>query len=119
MATQVEMPMGANSPHTSHPSIPELMVLVSSAIFEVICVSLPGYIIARWGSLDRDKQKFLSALNINVFTPCLSKSSIVLSREGGEGIRESGPWRGPYHAKEDRNKSDANLPQSSPRSRPN
>lgn len=39
---------------------------------EVVCVSLPGYIIARLGHFDADKQKFLANLNVMLFTPCLS-----------------------------------------------
>jgi len=57
--------------HESHPSIDRLMVLVFSAVLEVVCVSLPGYIIARLGHFDADKQKFLANLNVMLFTPCL------------------------------------------------
>lgn len=39
---------------------------------EVVCVSLPGYIVARQGMFDADKQKFLANLNVALFTPCLS-----------------------------------------------
>ena len=39
---------------------------------EVVCVSLPGYIVARRGILDADKQKFLAELNVSLFTPALS-----------------------------------------------
>ena len=42
---------------------------------EVVCVSLPGYIIARQGMFDADKQKFVANLNVALFTPCLSMSS--------------------------------------------
>ncbi len=42
---------------------------------EVVCVSLPGYIIARQGMFDADKQKFLANLNVALFTPCLSMCS--------------------------------------------
>jgi predicted permease len=37
-----------------------------------VCVSLPGYIVARLGHFDADKQKFLANLNVMLFTPCLS-----------------------------------------------
>lgn len=40
---------------------------------EVVCVSLPGYIIARQGMFDADMQKFVANLNVSLFTPCLSK----------------------------------------------
>lgn len=39
---------------------------------EVVCVSLPGYIVARQGMFDADKQKFVANLNVALFTPCLS-----------------------------------------------
>lgn len=38
---------------------------------EVVCVSLPGYIVARSGGLDAEQQKFLANLNVALFTPCL------------------------------------------------
>ncbi|KAH7158087.1 auxin efflux carrier [Dactylonectria estremocensis] len=55
----------------SHPSLPHLCLLVFEAVLEVVCVSLPGYIIARLGHFDADKQKFLANLNVMLFTPCL------------------------------------------------
>jgi hypothetical protein len=61
-------------PHESHPSLDHLVLLVFEAVMEVVCVSLPGYIIARSGHFDADKQKFLANLNVMLFTPCLSKS---------------------------------------------
>ncbi|CAG9946992.1 unnamed protein product [Clonostachys rosea f. rosea IK726] len=57
--------------HDSHPSLPNLCLLVFSAVLEVVCVSLPGYIVARLGHFDADKQKFLANLNVMLFTPCL------------------------------------------------
>lgn len=59
-------------PHESHPSIGHLILLVFEAVMEVVCVSLPGYIVARLGHFDADKQKFLANLNVMLFTPCLS-----------------------------------------------
>lgn len=59
-------------PHDSHPSLDHLILLVFEAVMEVVCVSLPGYIIARLGHFDADKQKFLANLNVMLFTPCLS-----------------------------------------------
>ncbi|KLU92651.1 hypothetical protein MAPG_11595 [Magnaporthiopsis poae ATCC 64411] len=57
--------------HDAHPDLPHLALLVFSAVMEVVCVSLPGYIIARLGHFDADKQKFLANLNVMLFTPCL------------------------------------------------
>lgn len=62
------------APHDSHPSLGNLTLLVFSAVLEVVCVSLPGYIVARLGHFDADKQKFLANLNVMLFTPCLSTS---------------------------------------------
>lgn len=59
------------APHDSHPSLGNLVILVFSAVLEVVCVSLPGYIVARLGHFDADKQKFLANLNVMLFTPCL------------------------------------------------
>ena len=58
--------------HGSHPSFGHLVMLVFEAVMEVVCVSLPGYIIARLGHFDAEKQKFLAKLNVMLFTPCLS-----------------------------------------------
>lgn len=63
--------MGIMKSHESHPSIDRLVVLVFGAVMEVVCVSLPGYIIARLGHFDADKQKFIANLNVMLFTPCL------------------------------------------------
>ncbi|TVY26985.1 putative transporter [Lachnellula hyalina] len=57
--------------HESHPALGHLVLLVFEAVMEVVCVSLPGYIIARQGMFDADKQKFLANLNVALFTPCL------------------------------------------------
>lgn len=58
--------------HESHPAIGHLVLLVFEAVMEVVCVSLPGYIVARQGMFDADKQKFVANLNVALFTPCLS-----------------------------------------------
>lgn len=58
--------------HESHPAIGHLILLVFEAVLEVVVVSLPGYIVARLGQFDSDKQKFLANLNVTLFTPCLS-----------------------------------------------
>jgi hypothetical protein len=56
----------------SHPALGHLILLVFEAVMEVVCVSLPGYIVARQGMFDADKQKFVANLNVALFTPCLS-----------------------------------------------
>jgi predicted permease len=55
----------------SHPSFNNLVLLVFGAVLQVVCVSLPGYIIARAGGFNADQQRFLANLNVNLFTPCL------------------------------------------------
>ena len=59
-------------PHSSHPDFGHLVLLVFEAVLEVICVSLPGYIVARNGMFDADAQKFVANMNVMIFTPCLS-----------------------------------------------
>ena len=59
-------------PHSSHPALPHLTMLVFEAVLEVVCVSLPGYIVARQGMFTAEMQKFAANLNVAVFTPCLS-----------------------------------------------
>lgn len=70
-----EMPLRVlDAPAEAHPSLAHLCLLVFEAVLEVVCVSLPGYIVARLGHFDADKQKFLANLNVMLFTPCLSTS---------------------------------------------
>ena len=59
-------------PHSSHPDFGHLVLLVFEAVLEVVCVSLPGYIVARQGMFDADAQKFVANMNVMIFTPCLS-----------------------------------------------
>jgi hypothetical protein len=59
-----------------HPSLMNLVLLVFEAVMEVVCVSLPGYIIARCGLFDAENQKFVANLNVSLFTPCLSMSCV-------------------------------------------
>jgi len=61
----------AENDHSSHPALGHLILLVFEAVMEVVCVSLPGYIVARQGMFDADKQKFVANLNVALFTPCL------------------------------------------------
>lgn len=63
--------------HTSHPDFANLTLLVFEAVMEVVCVSLPGYVVARMGQFDAESQKFLANLNTQLFTPCLSKPSRI------------------------------------------
>lgn len=58
-------------PHAGHPDFGHLTLLVFEAVLEVVCVSLPGYIVARQGMFDAESQKFLANLNVQLFTPCL------------------------------------------------
>jgi len=62
-------------PHSSHPDFGHLILLVFEAVLEVVCVSLPGYIVARQGMFDAEAQKFVANLNVQLFTPCLSTPS--------------------------------------------
>lgn len=66
---------GALPPHSSHPSFGHLILLVFEAVLEVVCVSLPGYIVARQGLFSTEMQKFVANLNVMLFTPCLSMLS--------------------------------------------
>lgn len=63
-------------PHSSHPNFGHLTLLVFEAVLEVVCVSLPGYIVARQGLFNEENQKFIAYLNILLFTPCLSMFGI-------------------------------------------
>lgn len=65
---------GRPPPHSSHPALPRLTMLVFEAVLEVVCVSLPGYIVARQGMFTAEMQKFTANLNVALFTPCLSKT---------------------------------------------
>ncbi|PGH33153.1 choline kinase [[Emmonsia] crescens] len=56
---------------STQPPLPQLALLVFEAVLEVVCVSLPGYIVARMGMFDADAQKFVANLNVVLFTPCL------------------------------------------------
>ncbi|KAI0018126.1 auxin efflux carrier [Xylariomycetidae sp. FL0641] len=70
--------------YDAHPSIGGLTMLVFEAVMEVVCVSLPGYIIARRGGMDPDKQKFLANLNVSLFTPCLIFSKLAAQLTPGK-----------------------------------
>lgn len=52
-------------------------MLVFEAVLEVVCVSLPGYIVARQGMFNGEMQKFAANLNVTIFTPCLSGSQVA------------------------------------------
>lgn len=66
-------------PHSQHPNFGHLTLLVFEAVLEVVCVSLPGYLVARQGLFDAESQKFLANLNVTLFTPCLSRAFRVFS----------------------------------------
>ena len=70
---QMSSTMAPPPPHSSHPALPHLTMLVFEAVLEVVCVSLPGYIVARQGMFNADMQKFAANLNVTIFTPCLSR----------------------------------------------
>ena len=57
-------------------------MLVFEAVLEVVCVALPGYIVARQGMFTAEMQKFTANLNVAVFTPCLSTSYIPIAYQG-------------------------------------
>ena len=69
-------------PHSSHPDFLHLVLLVFEAVLEVVCVSLPGYIVARQGMFSAEMQKFAANLNVMLFTPCLSESDHIWTRAG-------------------------------------
>lgn len=58
--------------HAGHPSFLYLALLVFEAVLEVICVCLPGYMVAKRGMFDSEAQKLVANLNVTLFTPCLS-----------------------------------------------
>lgn len=70
---------GAPPPHSSHPNFGHLTLLVFEAVLEVVCVSLPGYILARNGLFNPDMQKFAANLIVILFTPCLSMLCLIIS----------------------------------------
>lgn len=59
------------APHSESPALGYLIMLVFEAVLEVVCVSLPGYIIAKQGMFNPEMQKFVANLNVSLFTPCL------------------------------------------------
>ncbi|KAF2740788.1 kinase-like protein [Polyplosphaeria fusca] len=68
-------------PHSSHPNFANLTLLVFEAVLEVVCVSLPGYIVARMGMFDAENQKFVANLNTQLFTPFFTKLASQLTAE--------------------------------------
>jgi len=56
---------------STRPDFGHLTLLVFEAVLEVVCVSAPGYIVARQGMFDAESQKFLANLNVQLFTPAL------------------------------------------------
>ncbi|KAF2010954.1 kinase-like protein [Aaosphaeria arxii CBS 175.79] len=68
-------------PHSSHPDFANLTLLVFEAVLEVVCVSLPGYIVARMGMFDAENQKFVANLNTQLFTPFFTKLASQLTAD--------------------------------------
>lgn len=96
--TTIMMDGQKSQPAEGHPSLMHLGLLVFEAVMEVVCVSLPGYIIARAGLFDTDNQKFVANLNVSLFTPCLSEFHLswpVWDRNVLTGfvIKSSSNWR--------------------------
>ncbi|EMD58670.1 hypothetical protein COCSADRAFT_176482 [Bipolaris sorokiniana ND90Pr] len=67
--------------HPSHPDFANLALLVFEAVMEVVCVSAPGYVVARMGQFDAESQKFLANLNTQLFTPFFTKLASQLTAE--------------------------------------
>ncbi|TGJ86272.1 hypothetical protein E0Z10_g2484 [Xylaria hypoxylon] len=58
-------------------SLGQLCLLVLLAVSDVLCITLAGYIVARLGLFNAEKRKFLSNLNVTLFTPCLIFSMLA------------------------------------------
>ncbi|KAL1960150.1 hypothetical protein VTO42DRAFT_8693 [Malbranchea cinnamomea] len=69
---------------SSHMSLPLLILLVVEAVLEVVCVSLPGYLVALWGMFDAEAQKFVANLNVTLFTPCLIFTKLASQLSAGK-----------------------------------
>lgn len=69
---------GGVGAHSEHTPLGYLILLVFEAVLEVVCVSLPGYIIAKQGMFSPEMQKFVANLNVSLFTPCLSTYRIII-----------------------------------------
>ncbi|PSK51887.1 hypothetical protein B9Z65_3154 [Elsinoe australis] len=82
MADQALSALG--NTHSSHPDFGHLILLVFEAVLEVVCVSLPGYIVARQGMFDADAQKFVANLNVQLFTPCLVFTKLASQLNAGK-----------------------------------
>ena len=62
---------------SSHLKLSHLILLVSEAVLELACLSLPGYTLARKGMFDAEMQKSVANLTLILFTPCLSTPSTM------------------------------------------
>ena len=78
----ISSPITSMAKQADHPNFGQLLLFVFEAILEVVCVSLPGYILARRGLLDAEKQKFISSLNTQIFTPCLIFTKLASQLNG-------------------------------------
>ncbi|PNS18252.1 hypothetical protein CAC42_7621 [Sphaceloma murrayae] len=82
--SMADQALAALNNHTSHPDFGHLVLLVFEAVLEVVCVSLPGYIVARQGMFDANAQKFVAQLNVQLFTPCLVFSKLASQLNAGK-----------------------------------
>lgn len=59
-------------------AIPSAIVATLLAVLQVALVVSGGFILAKFGYLDKKGQKVLNVLNLNLFTPALVFSKIAL-----------------------------------------
>lgn len=73
----------ASTSQEASPDVPYLAMMILEAVVEVVCVSAPGYLVARQGLFTAEMQKFTANLNVALFTPCLifTKLAAQLSAE--------------------------------------
>lgn len=88
--TSLRLAMAA-SEDEEHPSLDNLVLLVFGAVLEVVCVALPGYLVARAGHLDAGQQKLLANLNVMLFTPCLGSMPYPLPMTSSADHSQSSP----------------------------
>ena len=81
--------VGLMNDHESHPDFGHLTLLVFEAVLEVVCVALPGYIVARRGMFDADAQKMLANMNVQIFTPCLGEFGACDETRVGDQVADN------------------------------
>jgi hypothetical protein len=62
-------------PHSQHPDFANLTLLVFEAVMEVVCVSLPGYIVARMGGFDAVSQELSYLQSLKLICSCRKRKS--------------------------------------------